>query len=460
MSERVIGEYSKGGGLQHFWMPKGSVQIPRIARGEGMYVWDEQGNSYMDCTSGPVVVNLGHSNRRVLEAMRRQAEKICYAYPTGFESEANTELANLLTAEAGEGFDRAFFVSSGSEAMEKCLEFARLFAISRGQSSRYKLISRNPSYHGSSLGAMGLNGDSANSPMAPMLHPSIQIPAPLSYRQPAGYNRESYARHCAQCLEEAILEAGPETVLAYVMEPVMGLTGGAQYAPEFYYTRVREICDQYGVLLIYDEVISGAGRTGRFLASHWWPRGRPDLVTFAKGIGGGYYPLGGFLAPDAMVDAVVAAGGFHLGHTYKASPLGCAVGLAVLQELREQDLMSRALEQGEYLRKRLVSLQSSISILGDVRGIGQLNAIELVSDQATKARMSASLDVQAEIKRLGMKEGLLIYARRTSFGEFGDWLMMTPPLIATREDIDILVERLEKVLRTYQDDLAARGFLD
>lgn len=460
MSKRVIGERPKGGGLQHFWMPKGSIQIPRIARGEGMTVWDEQGNSYMDCTSGPVVVNLGHSNPRILEAMRAQAERICFSYPTGFESEANTELSNLLTEEAGEGFDRAFFVSSGSEAMEKCLEFARLFALSRGESARYKLISRNPSYHGSTLGAMGLNGDSARSPMAPMLRPSIQIPAPMSYRQPEGFNRESYARHCVEQLEKAILEAGPESVLAYVMEPVMGFTGGAQYAPDFYYTRVREICDQYGVLLIYDEVISGAGRTGRFLASHWWPKGRPDLVTFAKGIGSGYYPLGGFLAPDAMVESVVKAGGFHLGHTYKASPLGCAVGLAVLQELKQQELMTRALEQGKYLRQRLNELKSSISILGDVRGIGQLNGIELVADQASKAMLPANVEVQEEIKRLGMKEGLLIYARRTSFGEFGDWLMMTPPLIATRDDIDVMVERLERVLRAYQDDLAARGFLD
>lgn len=460
MSKRVIGERPKGGGLQHFWMPKGSIQIPRIAHGEGMTVWDEQGNSYMDCTSGPVVVNLGHSNPRILEAMRAQAERICFSYPTGFESEANTELSNLLTEEAGEGFDRAFFVSSGSEAMEKCLEFARLFALSRGESARYKLISRNPSYHGSTLGAMGLNGDSARSPMAPMLRPSIQIPAPMSYRQPEGFNRESYARHCVEQLEKAILEAGPESVLAYVMEPVMGFTGGAQYAPDFYYTRVREICDQYGVLLIYDEVISGAGRTGRFLASHWWPKGRPDLVTFAKGIGSGYYPLGGFLAPDAMVESVVKAGGFHLGHTYKASPLGCAVGLAVLQELKQQELMTRALEQGKYLRQRLNELKSSISILGDVRGIGQLNGIELVADQASKAMLPANVEVQEEIKRLGMKEGLLIYARRTSFGEFGDWLMMTPPLIATRDDIDVMVERLERVLRAYQDDLAARGFLD
>ncbi|MCW8845815.1 MAG: aminotransferase class III-fold pyridoxal phosphate-dependent enzyme [Gammaproteobacteria bacterium] len=459
MAEKLIGDLVKGGGLQHFWLPKGSPQIPRIERAEGMYVWDQAGRSYMDCTSGPVVVNVGHANPRVLAAMREQAEKVCYAYPSGFENEANTELSNLLTDQAGEGFDRAFFVSSGSEAMEKCLEFARLHALAVGQGDRYKLISRHPSYHGSTLGAMGLNGDSLNTAMTPMLRPSIKIPAPLSYRYPDGFDRDSYALHCAQCLDQAIQQAGPETVLAYIMEPVMGLTGGAQYAPDFYYTMVREICDRHGVLLIYDEVISGAGRTGRFMASHWWPTGRPDLMTFAKGIGGGYYPLGGFLAPDHMVEEVVRAGGFHLGHTYKASPLGCAVGLAVLQELIDQDLMHRARVEGQYLRDRLNVLKSSLVILGDVRGIGQLNAIELVADQTSKTRFPATLDVQGELKKLGMAEGLLIYARRSSGGEFGDWLMMTPPLIATRNDIDVLVERLEKVLRAFQDKLTARGFL-
>ena len=460
MAEQLIGDLVKGGGLQHFWLPKGSQQIPRIERAEGMYVWDQAGRSYMDCTSGPVVVNVGHANPRVLAAMRQQAEKVCYAYPSGFENEANTELSNLLTEQAGDGFDRAFFVSSGSEAMEKCLEFARQHALATGQGGRYKLISRNPSYHGSTLGAMGLNGDALSSAMAPMLRPSIKVPAPLSYRFPQGFDRDSYAMHCAQSLEQAIRDAGPETVLAFVMEPVIGFTGGAQYAPDIYYRLVREICDRHGVLLIYDEVISGAGRTGRFMASHWWPEGRPDLITFAKGIGGGYYPLGGFLAPDSMLDAVVAAGGFHLGHTYKASPLGCAVGLAVLREVQEQDLMNRALVQGEYLRRQLSALQSRLVILGDVRGIGQLNAIELVTDQATRRKFPVHEDVHGEIKKLGMREGLLIYARRSSGGDFGDWLMMTPPLIATRDDIDVLVERLEKVLRAYQDDLAARGVLD
>jgi len=457
--ERHIGELRRGGGLQHFWMTPGSAQLPRVARAEGLYVWDEQGRSYLDCTSGPVTVNIGHGNPRVLAAMQAQAAKVCFAYPTAFESESNTLLANCLVEQAGEGFDRAFFVSSGSEAVEKALEFARMVALARGQGARHKFISRHPSYHGSTLGVMGLNGDSAGSALAPLLRVSSKVPAPLSYRPPEGFDRDSFARYCVRQLVAAIEAEGPESVLAYVMEPVMGLTGGAQYAPDFYYREVHEICRHYGVLLIFDEVISGAGRSGRFLASNWWPDARPDLVCLAKGLGGGYVPLGAFLAPAAMVECVVEWGGFHIGHTHKANPLACATGLAVLREVLEQDLMERAAVQGKYLRQRLEALKASIQVLGDVRGIGMLNAIELVSDQASRAMIPRHVDVQAEIKRLGLEHGLLIYARRTSGGEFGDWIMMTPPMIATAQDIDLLVERVAATLTAFQDSLRRRGLL-
>lgn len=457
--EELIGDLGRGGGLQHFWLPRGTPQLPRIERAEGLYLWDEQGRSYLDCTAGPVTVNIGHGNPRVLAAMQAQAARVCFAYPSGFESEANTRLANTLVEQAGAGFQRAFFVSSGSEAVEKALQFARLVALARGQGRRQTFISRHPSYHGSTLGAMGLNGDSANQAMRPLLRLSQRVPAPLSYRYPPGHDRDSYARFCAAELERVILEQGPDTVLAFVMEPVMGLTGGAQHAPDFYYRQVREICDRFGVILIHDEVISGAGRTGRFLASHWWPGTQPDLVCLAKGLGGGYFPLGAFLAPAAMVDEVVAHGGFHLGHTHKAHPLGCATGLAVLQELLDQDLMGRAREQGEYLRQGLRALQQEIAILGDVRGLGMLNGIELVADPASRAMLPRDVDVQGEIKKLGMQHGLLIYARRTSGGDFGDWLMMTPPLIATRPDVDLLLQRLRATLLAFQDRLRAQGHL-
>jgi adenosylmethionine-8-amino-7-oxononanoate aminotransferase len=233
----------------------------------------------------------------------------------------------------------------------------------------------------------------------------------------------------------------------------MGFCGGADYAPESYYRRIREICDEFGVLLIYDETISGAGRTGRFLAAHWWTGARPDLVTLAKGIGGGYYPLAAFLAPQRMIDAVVGAGGFHIGHTYKAQPLACAVGLAVLEVTEDEKLIERALDVGAYLRERLAQVQRDNPILGNVRGLGMLNAIEIVADPATKAMLPRNLDVIGRLQAIARSRGLLIYGRRTHAGRFGDWLMVTPPLVATRADIDEIVEGLAATLRAYRDEL-------
>lgn len=444
-------------GIQRFWSPPGAPPLPRLDRAEGLFVWDTAGRRYLDVTSGPVTVNLGHGNSRVLKAMSEQAARACFAYPTSFESEANLALSARLTAQAGPGLDCAFFVSSGSEAVEKCLQFARLHAMACGQGGRWKVIARTPSYHGSTLGALALGGDLAPGVMQPYLRESPRVPAPLGYRVPQGHDAASYARHCLAELEVAIQREGPETVLALIMEPVIGLSGGAAAAPDFYYAEVRRLCDQYGLLLIYDEVISGAGRTGRFLAAHYWPQARPDLVVLAKGLGGGYYPLGAFLAPAAMVEAVAPKPGFHYGHTYKGSPLGCAIGLAVLEETLERDLIGNAARVGPYLRERLTGLMAEIPILGDVRGLGLLNAIEIVADQATKAMLPRDLDVIGDIKAIALEKGLLIYGRRSHGGRYGDWLMMTPPLIATPADVDVIVDGVAASLREYADRLARNG---
>jgi adenosylmethionine-8-amino-7-oxononanoate aminotransferase len=248
-------------------------------------------------------------------------------------------------------------------------------------------------------------------------------------------------------------------VLAFIMEPVIGLSGGAVVAPDFYYEEVRRICDRFGVLLIYDEVLSGGGRTGRFLAAHHWPRARPDLVVLAKGLGGGYFPIGAFLAPGAMAAAVAEKPGFHYGHTYKGNPLGCAVALAVLQETQEHGLAGQAGTVGKYLRERLGALVPRIRILGDVRGIGQLNAIEIVADQGTKAMLPREIDVIGELKAIALAKGLLIYGRRSHGGRYGDWLMMTPPLIATAADIDVIVDGVAATLKEYTAQLERRGLL-
>jgi len=260
---------------------------------------------------------------------------------------------------------------------------------------------------------------------------------------------------CAEALRERIEAEVPESVLAFIIEPVMGFSGGADHATAEYYRRVREIWKEFGGLLIYDETISGAGRTGKFLAAHWWPGAEPDLVTLAKGIGGGYCPLAAFLAPARMVDAVAGAGGFHVGHTHKGHPLACAVGLAVLEETLGQGLIARANEVGRHLRSALEDLRAEIPIIGNVRGLGMLNAIEIVADPATKAMLPRSIDVIGRIQALAREDGLLFYGRRTHGGKFGDFLMVTPPLIATQADVDQIVAGIRQALRRFTAELPA-----
>jgi adenosylmethionine-8-amino-7-oxononanoate aminotransferase len=446
-------------GMQQFWTPAGAPGLSRVARADGLYVWDTAGRRYLDVTSGPVTVNIGHGNARVLRAMREQAERVCFAYPSGFESEAGEQLASELAAAAGPGFEAAFFVSGGSEAVEKCLQFARLHAVVSGEPGRWKIIGREPAYHGSTLGALCIGGDLSAGLMQPYMIESPRVPAPLRYRLPHGQDAASYARECLAALEQTLAREGPDTVLAFIMEPVIGFSGGAVVAPDFYYEDVRAICDRHGVLLIYDEIISGCGRTGKFLAAHHWPTAQPDLVVLAKGLGGGYFPIGAFLAPAAMVAAVAQGPGFHYGHTSKGNPLGSAVALAVLRETLEHGLPAQAATVGAHLRQRLAQLMPEIPILGDVRGIGLLNAIEIVAEQSTEAMLPRSLDVIGELKKLGQEHGLLIYGRRSHGGRYGDWLMMTPPLTATVADADAIVDGVAATLRDFTTRLRRDGYL-
>jgi adenosylmethionine-8-amino-7-oxononanoate aminotransferase len=448
------------GAIQRFWSSAGDPPLARVERAQGVHVWDTAGRRYIDVTSGPVAVNLGHGNERVLRAMQEQSARVCFAYPSAFESESNALLGERLAAQARMDLERAFFVSSGSEAVEKCLQFARRYAVASGETSRYKVISRNPSYHGSTRATMALAADPGYAPYLPPGQSGIHVPAPWSYRPAAGMNAADSAEQCAQALRDAILAEGTSEVLAFIIEPVMGFCGGADHAPGAYYRRVREICDEFGVLLIYDETVSGAGRTGRFLAAHWWPDAKPDLVTLAKGIGGGYVPLAAFLAPAPLVDVVVRAGGFHFGHTHKAHPLACAVGLAVLEETLDHQLIDRAHELGGTLRAGLNKLKEEISIIGDVRGLGLLNAIEIVADPTTKAMLPRSLDVIGRIQAIARAEGLLIYGRRSHGGKFGDWILVTPPLIATSAHIEEIVAGLARTLRLYRAELASAGLID
>ncbi|HEY7611079.1 MAG TPA: aspartate aminotransferase family protein [Alphaproteobacteria bacterium] len=445
-----------GGSIQLFYARSVARNRPTVDRAEGIYVWDTAGRRYIDACSGPVVSNIGHGNPRVLEAMVAQAKKVAYASRALFENQPNIDLAELVTRLAGPGLERAFFVSGGSEATEAAIKLARQYAVARGESGRWKVIAREPSYHGATLGAVGVTGDpdsqrlfGAQARLMPM------VPAPFSYRLPPNHTADSYARHCAAELENAIRREGADTVLAFIMEPVGGLATGALVAPDHYYRAIREICDRHGVLLIYDEVMSGAGRTGTFLAAEHWPAARPDLVTLAKGISAGYTPLGVVLAPAAMVEAVAGAGGFLHGHTYSANPLSCAIGLAVVREMVERDLMGNAARMGVLLRRRLEAIKAKSAILGDVRGMGLLQAIEIVANKETKAILSAERQAVYRVIELGIERGLLLYSRRTANGKYGEWLMVCPPLIVTEAEIDAIARLIEETLAAYEAELRA-----
>ncbi len=449
---RLLGDTPQGGSVLSFYSPKGSPRPPRIGRAEGVYLWDADGRRYLDATAGAVVANIGHGNPHVLAAMQAQAARVSFAYPRFFESEHNVALADRVCALASPGFDRAFFVSGGSEANEAALKLARQYAVVTGQGSRWKVISRNPSYHGSTLGALAVTGDEHTSSIyGPMVRTMPKVPAPLSYRLPKGESVDSHAMACADALERAIEQEGPESVLAFILEPIGGLSTGTVVSPPAYFERVRRICDRHGVLLIYDEIMSGAGRTGRFLAAHHWPAARPDIVTLAKGLAAGYTPLGCVLVPERIVDAVAGSGGFVHGHTYFTNPLSCAVAHAVMDEVERLDLVARARERGESLRRRLDALAQRSPLVGDVRGLGLLAAIELVADKGTRRALPAAFNAPARLTVHGLRHGIALYNRRANLGAFGDFQMITPPLTISESELDELVERLERSL----EDLAA-----
>lgn len=426
---------------------------PALDRAEGVYMWDVTGKRYLDGCSGAMVSNIGHSNPAVLEAMRRQMDKSTFGYRLHFETEPAERLAARVAARMPRGMDKVFFVSGGSEAVESCLKLARQYAVAIGQGSRYKVISRFPSYHGATLGALAVTGmTTMTAPFAPMMHEMPKIPAPTCYLDRDGLTAEERGRRYADMLEAEILRQGPDTVLAFIMEPVGGASTGALVAPDSYYPRIREICDRYSVLLIHDEVMSGAGRTGRFLAGEHWGV-TPDLLALSKGFAAGYMPLGAMVAPGWIVDPVLDAGGFIHGHTYAGNPLACAAGLAVLDELDRQGMMANAAAMGAQLMARMDGLKDRFPFIGDVRGKGLLTALELVADRATMDPLPPERMAAQRLCELTYDRGLILYWRRTRGGALGDHVMVCPPLILTEAQIEEIIAPLTDALEQLAREL-------
>jgi adenosylmethionine-8-amino-7-oxononanoate aminotransferase len=427
---------------------------PMLDRGEGIYLYDVSGKRYIDGSSGAMVSNIGHSNPRVLEAMRRQMDKATFGYRLHFQTEPAERLAAETARRMPEGLDRVFFVSGGSEAVESALKLARQYTVAKGDLQRWKIISRHPSYHGCTLGALAITGyDPLTAPFAPMMREMPKIPAPTCYLDRDNLDETARGLKYAEYLCEEILRQGPESVLAFIMEPVGGASTGALVAPNSYYARIREICDEFGILLIYDEVMSGAGRTGAFLAAEHWGI-VPDIAVLSKGFAAGYAPLGATVARSDIVETVLDAGGFLHGFTYAGNPLACAAGLAVLEEIERQALVANAATVGAVLKSRLEDLMTRYHFIGDVRGKGLLLAFELTADRDTMRPLPKELNAHSRLVEIAYERGLIIYSRRTRGGFEGDHFLVCPPLIVTAAQVDEIMDLLDASLAQYAWEIA------
>ena len=439
--------------MSHLFYQTGQRR-PLLDQARGVYMWDVDGKRYLDGSSGAMVCNIGHSNAHVLDAMRRQMEKSTFGYRLHFETEASEGLAAKTAALCPEGMNKVFFVSGGSEAVESAMKLARQHALAIGEGTRWKVISRSPGYHGCTLGALAVTGYAPlTEPFAPMMRPMPKIPAPRAYLDGLDPADPATGAHYAAMLEDEIIAQGPDSVLAFIVEPVGGASTGALVPPAGYMAQVQEICRRHGVLLILDEVMTGAGRTGRFLALEHWGLS-PDIVVLSKGFAAGYMPLGAIAARDTLVQAVLGSGGFQHGFTYAGNPLACAAGGAVLDEIARLGLVQNAEAMGHALRQRLEGLAERHPIIGDVRGKGLLMAFELMADRATLAPLPARMNAHQRLVDIAYDMGLIVYSRRTRDGVEGDHIMVCPPLIVTEAHLDEIAETLDAALTRLVSDLA------
>lgn len=447
-----------GNHQEAFYSPS-DVPRPLIVKAEGLYYHTADGTRYLDANAGAAVANIGLGNQRVVDAMVEQGRRMSFSYVRFSRHEANFELTARIAEMAGPGFERVHLSNDGSEANEMAIKLARQCAYLAGKPAKRKVISLNPGYHGGTLATMGWSGDAEYSALwGDMTVPSTKVPAPLTYRPPTGMTSEEGALWAAAELERTIVELGPENVLAFIMEPVGGTATGANVAPDSYLRAVRDICDRHDVFLVFDEVMS-ATRTGRFLAAHHVPDALPDIAVIAKGLGAGYVPLAAIACSADLVARLRAVGGFDLSHTYNANPISCAAGIAVLDEMREHHLIENGAEMGRLLRSRLDDLAQRWEIIGDVRGRGLMCGIEIVADRQTKRPFPGAARAAIEFRRIAMENGLLIGGRRMNNGAFGEYLMLTPALIITPEQVDSIVSRIDKTFGLLTDQLHAHGFL-
>ncbi|CAB3727322.1 putative aminotransferase [Achromobacter animicus] len=418
---------------------------PVAVRGQGVWIHDSAGRAYLDGSGGAAVSCLGHNHPEVQAALHAQIDALAYAHTSFFTTEVAEKLAARLVADAPAGTSHAYFVSGGSEAVEAALKMARQYFVEIGQPQRRHIIARRQSYHGNTLGALAVGGNAwRRAQFAPLLIEVEHVSPCYAYRdQRSDETAEQYGERLAEELDTAILRLGPDSVMAFVAEPVVGATSGAVTAVPGYFRRIREVCDRHGVLFIADEVMCGMGRTGTLYAVE--QEGvTPDLITIAKGLGGGYQPIGAVMAQQHIVQAMQQGSGFFQhGHTYLGHALACAASLAVQDVIRRDGLLERVRVQGAGLAQRLHAALGEHPHVGDIRGRGLFMGVELVQDRASKQPFDPELTLHARIKREAMARGLMVYPMGgTLDGRQGDHVLLAPPFIISDDELDQLTERL------------------
>ena len=425
-----------------------SIHTPprRAVAASGIRFTDSEGKSYIDASGGAAVSCLGHAHPAVLAALHAQLDKLASAHTGFFTTDVAEELAEMLIGDAPEGLSHVYLVSGGSEAVEAALKMARQYFTETGQPERRHIIARRQSYHGNTLGALATGGNEwRRAQFRPLLMQAHHIAPCFAYREQMPEESDTdYAARAAGELEAKILELGPETVAAFVAEPVVGATAGAVPPVADYFKRIREICDRYGVLLILDEVMCGMGRTGSLYACEQ-DGIAPDLLTIAKGLGGGYQPIGATLLSQKIYDAFAnGTGFFQHGHTYMGHPMAAAAGLAVQQVIRRDNLLENVQVMGGHLRDALQAAFGQNPHIGDIRGRGLFQAIELVADRESKAPFDPARKLNARIKAEAMARGVMVYPMGgTIDGVRGDHVLLAPPFIVSKDDVYDIVERLD-----------------
>ena len=430
--------------------PRHMKSSPPVAtRAHGVYIFDAQGKQYLDGSGGAAVSCLGHGDPDVTRAIKEQLDKVAFAHTSFFTSTPAELLADKLVAHAPDTIEHVYLVSGGSEAIEAALKLARQYFLEIGEPTRHRVIARRQSYHGNTLGALATGGNMwRREPFAPILMDSQHISPCYEYRgRESGETAWDYGQRVANELEAEILRLGPENVMAFVAEPVVGATLGAVPPVEGYFTRIREICDTHGVLLILDEVMCGMGRTGTLFASEH-DGVTPDIIAIAKGLGAGYQPIGAMMCSDKIYRAIENGSGFFQhGHTYVGHPVASAAALAVVSKLTDGGLTQRSAEMGARLGDALEVAFGQHPNIGDIRGRGLFRGLEIVEDRDTKAPFAPERAINKAVKKAAFEAGLICYPMGgTIDGRNGDHVLLAPPFILTDDHISEIIDKLGAAL--------------